>query len=460
MSENLEFVDQTRRLLHKVGDSDEIIPQESKSVSLNSESSDINAMFASLISSEYLAPGSSRDPIGNLCSLANVAKSSSFMSDIDISAMSTPSHGLSDIKTITPPPCVGGCSGEGSILTSFEQPFGSENLIEDSSYLLSTKANALFENLQSILDAEVELPDVTSSLQRSLDEFNVVDFETDLSNSFSVDDLSQWLASSPDQSINPMGTTTIDSSLNPVGVSSVLPSKVKDNVSSHVPMKQPSNSMQSSLSDPLASDNDIFHGFGFEFGECWENYIKPTVGSESGSGAVTTSTMSECITEVDAGVKAGSRKGLFSELGLEELINGVRNSGSGSKDQISTNKRRKTETSSSNSNQPPLPKFSSSDAGMNLLPPFFMQDKNNLLCQKDVFPKPQVGSWIDDCLSINAENGIKATQKKTDKPMKVNKKRARPGESTRPRPKDRQQIQDRLKELRGIIPNGTKVHKS
>ena len=37
------------------------------------------------------------------------------------------------------------------------------------------------------------------------------------------------------------------------------------------------------------------------------------------------------------------------------------------------------------------------------------------------------------------------------------KKRARPGESTRPRPRDRQQIQDRVKELREIVPNGAKV---
>ncbi|CAA6666880.1 unnamed protein product [Spirodela intermedia] len=33
---------------------------------------------------------------------------------------------------------------------------------------------------------------------------------------------------------------------------------------------------------------------------------------------------------------------------------------------------------------------------------------------------------------------------------------ARPGESTRPRPRDRQQIQDRVKELREIVPNGAK----
>lgn len=40
---------------------------------------------------------------------------------------------------------------------------------------------------------------------------------------------------------------------------------------------------------------------------------------------------------------------------------------------------------------------------------------------------------------------------------KKNKKRAKPGESSRPRPRDRQLIQDRIKELRELVPNGSKV---
>ncbi|KAH9624085.1 hypothetical protein KSS87_022970 [Heliosperma pusillum] len=41
-------------------------------------------------------------------------------------------------------------------------------------------------------------------------------------------------------------------------------------------------------------------------------------------------------------------------------------------------------------------------------------------------------------------------------PGKANKKRARPGENSRPRPRDRQLIQDRIKELRELVPNGSK----
>ncbi|KAI7730129.1 hypothetical protein M8C21_001417 [Ambrosia artemisiifolia] len=41
-------------------------------------------------------------------------------------------------------------------------------------------------------------------------------------------------------------------------------------------------------------------------------------------------------------------------------------------------------------------------------------------------------------------------------PPKAGKKRARPGESGKPRPRDRQLIQDRIKELRQLVPNGSK----
>ncbi|EOA26350.1 hypothetical protein CARUB_v10022732mg [Capsella rubella] len=46
-------------------------------------------------------------------------------------------------------------------------------------------------------------------------------------------------------------------------------------------------------------------------------------------------------------------------------------------------------------------------------------------------------------------------QTSLDMPKK-NKKRAKPGESSRPRPRDRQLIQDRIKELRELVPNGSK----
>ncbi|CAA0810725.1 Transcription factor LHW [Striga hermonthica] len=70
----------------------------------------------------------------------------------------------------------------------------------------------------------------------------------------------------------------------------------------------------------------------------------------------------------------------------------------------------------------------------------------------------QISSWI-----ARDQKGKQATSlstgysKKTDEGSgKTGRKRLKPGENPRPRPKDRQMIQDRVKELREIVPNGAK----
>ncbi|WVZ74238.1 hypothetical protein U9M48_022447 [Paspalum notatum var. saurae] len=62
---------------------------------------------------------------------------------------------------------------------------------------------------------------------------------------------------------------------------------------------------------------------------------------------------------------------------------------------------------------------------------------------------------VGDCGSLNTADSMVSQVKKPEE-VKVVKKRARPGESMRPRPKDRQQIQERVKELREIVPNSAK----
>ncbi|KAK1420546.1 hypothetical protein QVD17_22230 [Tagetes erecta] len=55
--------------------------------------------------------------------------------------------------------------------------------------------------------------------------------------------------------------------------------------------------------------------------------------------------------------------------------------------------------------------------------------------------------------------GVSRCSEQLDRPQvppKAGKKRARPGESGKPRPRDRQLIQDRIKELRQLVPNGSK----
>ncbi|KAE8685540.1 hypothetical protein F3Y22_tig00111096pilonHSYRG00172 [Hibiscus syriacus] len=60
------------------------------------------------------------------------------------------------------------------------------------------------------------------------------------------------------------------------------------------------------------------------------------------------------------------------------------------------------------------------------------------------------------CGALSSKGFSSAFPSSLSEPAKKNKKRARPGENPRPRPRDRQLIQDRLKEIRELVPNGAK----
>ncbi|XP_065865967.1 transcription factor LHW isoform X2 [Euphorbia lathyris] len=67
----------------------------------------------------------------------------------------------------------------------------------------------------------------------------------------------------------------------------------------------------------------------------------------------------------------------------------------------------------------------------------------------------QLSSWVGQ--TMRRDNSVSTAYfKKNDETSKPNRKRLKPGENPRPRPKDRQMIQDRVKELREIVPNGSK----
>ncbi|KAM7256495.1 hypothetical protein ACFE04_012236 [Oxalis oulophora] len=69
----------------------------------------------------------------------------------------------------------------------------------------------------------------------------------------------------------------------------------------------------------------------------------------------------------------------------------------------------------------------------------------------------QISSLFEHGQNIKRENSVSTGySKKNDEANKSNRKRLKPGENPRPRPKDRQMIQDRVKELREIIPSGAK----
>lgn len=69
----------------------------------------------------------------------------------------------------------------------------------------------------------------------------------------------------------------------------------------------------------------------------------------------------------------------------------------------------------------------------------------------------QVSSWIEQACDMKKTTSVSTVSfKKPDEATKPSRKRLKPGENPRPRPKDRQMIQDRVKELREIVPNGAK----
>ncbi|XP_059276410.1 transcription factor bHLH157 [Lycium ferocissimum] len=145
---------------------------------------------------------------------------------------------------------------------------------------------------------------------------------------------------------------------------------------------------------------------------------------------------------------------LFSKLGLDQFLDGGAFSsscsfaGSVSDDQLSgTNKRRKIGSSSGCNYLPKPLAFSSFDKHTKLVQPECGLDRiSNLEATSEVITKLDASTLIGDRCSIKGNE-------KSSKPTK--KKKAKPG--TRPIPKDRQLIYERLSELRGLIPNGEKM---
>ncbi|GMJ10662.1 hypothetical protein HRI_004735400 [Hibiscus trionum] len=69
----------------------------------------------------------------------------------------------------------------------------------------------------------------------------------------------------------------------------------------------------------------------------------------------------------------------------------------------------------------------------------------------------QISSWVEQGHNSRRDTSVTtANSKRNNETTKPNRKRLKPGENPRPRPKDRQMIQDRVKELREIVPNGAK----
>ncbi|KAG2560215.1 transcription factor LHW-like isoform X2 [Panicum virgatum] len=89
-------------------------------------------------------------------------------------------------------------------------------------------------------------------------------------------------------------------------------------------------------------------------------------------------------------------------------------------------------------------------------PCFLEKSEDGCLSQNNGMHKSQIRLWIESGQNMKCESASASNSKGVDTPSKANRKRSRPGESPKPRPKDRQLIQDRIKELRELVPNGAK----
>lgn len=87
-----------------------------------------------------------------------------------------------------------------------------------------------------------------------------------------------------------------------------------------------------------------------------------------------------------------------------------------------------------------------------------LRNLQNFCAPSDTQTNVSVHSWTEEGQSFKSDDTLRllSQSKRSDELSKSSKKRSRSGESARPRPKDRQQIQDRVRELRDIVPNGSK----
>ncbi|XP_057478012.1 transcription factor bHLH157-like [Actinidia eriantha] len=432
--ERMEFVDQTKTLFREIENGDAFILPENMPSSSNSETS---GFFASLISTGNSILGdlkpvhgdSSRNYMATTCSSKDLPQLSPFTSDSGWMNSSHLGNQLQSLKSsawfpeplvqcITysdhsalPSPCISTWSSGHSTLTSIDRQLPAQTRLVGSQDVSPTNTNSLTSCRNEVHNFQ----DSTFTAVHSTRE--LADLETRSTRASTFQDLFD--------------------------------------------VNHPSNSVQSSITNTFGSDgdemflndssigNDFFDSLGADF-ECVlaEDFLDdirvPVVRGDQLDFSADTS---ECISGQHVSTMIAPHDTLFSKLGLEQFLGGIAGSSnsiasSSFEYELSSASKRKMGSCSVS-----LPCF---DGNMNSL-----HNVHNLEPRKEGIPKSEAGSWIGDVYSIACGTYVASQPKRTEKSSKVGKKRARPG--SRPKPKDRQQIQDRIAELRKLIPNGVKM---
>lgn len=458
--ERAEIVNQTKKLFQEIENGDGLGSLESVPSSSNSQNYGPNGLFASLISSQdsYFT-----DSLGPTSSSTYTSQSFTFTSDHKRMPLSleNSSHSSNYLQGSNAQALFNQSNAqlEQQPLPQFASNPVNMSTANPSCNVFSARPDSPFacRDIQNFHDSTFNSLNgigVFTDTEKTSpsDIFNMQDFiipeelfqngdNTDLFRSCSVDNFSQWFAPSPDHSNITVATAQNDGLLSQaMGLTSI-------NVSAN----QSTNSLQSSITNGLSLDakgkcleiscieNDLFGSTSVNFG-CRQagdlgDILMPVINDFCTYN-------SECISNQHVnGSTFGPRKGLFSKLGIEELLEGVPGSSptvstSCIEDQVSsTTKRRRT---------------GNSLWDLSYLQPVY----NSFGPKKDVIPKLEQSLWMRDGYSLNSGSTVSQVKRNVE-PAKTTKKKAKPG--ARPRPKDRQQILDRMAELRELIPNGEKL---
>ncbi|KDO46593.1 hypothetical protein CISIN_1g036631mg [Citrus sinensis] len=232
------------------------------------------------------------------------------------------------------------------------------------------------------------------------------------------------------------------------------------------------------------SGDDLFDILGVDFknkllNNDWNNLLADGKHTSEGSSiAMNAPDVSAGFYSVNEGILDGSS---FSGMGTEHLLEAVVSRANSVSKQISDDNVscRTTLTQISSSSIPTVSPSSGQVNMSNLVPTELFGVTKSLTkawtggsssfqsgCSKDnegncsqttsVYGS-HISSWVEQGQSVKRDGSVStAYSKKNDETTKSNRKRLKPGENPRPRPKDRQMIQDRVKELREIVPNGAK----
>ncbi|KAK2402360.1 transcription factor LHW [Trifolium repens] len=436
--ETMDFLDRTQSLLKDTDDIDTIELSGNDFFPLDFTNDDLNGLIAS-ISSE------------NSCDWnLNIAHDENHNDLREVfSSCEDRSLTLSDQLKCTIEAFMEPNSSMDNLISQNTPFFAFETMAQEvsTSFASSVVHDSSLSSLQYSMDnvvTKVDLPASSGTLDGISSRLEPIDMSEEILKFSSMDDLCQWFAPLPEATGSSRTMIQLDSNVsepiecNPTCSDLGLAEK-ETSVVIHSSENNFLDNMEFDLGD-LGCDQGS---------EWWVNLLTPVV-----SAATDNTGFSECVSELNTSTPTdNTRKRLFSELGIEEFLRGETNyinpfNTSSFENELSSlsNKKHTVEFSPMNRTSLHFGNVDGAETRANLMHSVSELDKSSSV----------LTMLVNDRNSINIKSAVPVHPRRSEEPMKPTKKKAKPGESTRPRPKDRQQIQDCIKELRGIIPHGGK----